>query len=184
VDLALVAEYAGIENFDLKKANAELHYGITPPDTSYYIKVPTSLAPAVAAVLENEELTLIKYYIHTIRSGDTLWGITRRYGITESQLISQNPGLQNKFLKIGTQLIIPAFKEVSDAATTPKTTQQPQQKTAPASFTGTHLVKRGETLWSIARAYNIDPETLARVNNMGPGDVLRTGSILKTPAIP
>jgi len=40
VDLALVAKHAGVPGADLKKANGELIYGITPPDPNYHIKAP------------------------------------------------------------------------------------------------------------------------------------------------
>jgi len=198
VDLNLVAEHAGLHGIvDLKKANGELIYGITPPDPGYHIKVPALHAPVIASVLEDPDLTLIKYYFHIIRSGDTLSGIARNYGITENQIRGSNPGLQDRYLKVGQQLIIPAIKQTAFAATTPKQEAvAPKQETpvkkeedltpvqaGDAAFNGIHLVKRGETLWSIARAYNTKPETLARINSMGLNDVLRVGSTLKTPTI-
>ncbi|MDR2701759.1 MAG: LysM peptidoglycan-binding domain-containing protein [Spirochaetaceae bacterium] len=173
VDLGMVAEHAGLSATDLKKANSELTYGITPPDPSYHIKVPAAQAHLIAAVLKDPKLTLIKYYFHTIRSGDTLSGIAVRYGVTEKQIRSNNPGLQERFLKIGQRLIIPALKEINLAAAAPRQDN--------VSFSGTHLVKRGETLWSIALAYNTDPETLARINGMRLNDILKAGSSLKTP---
>jgi membrane-bound lytic murein transglycosylase D len=174
VDLGIVAEYAGLSGFDLQKANGELTYGITPPDPNYHIKAPAKYAPAIVSVLEDPGLTLIKYYFHTIQSGDTLSGIARRYGVTENQIRSNNPGLRDKYLKIGQRLIIPALKEINLAITTVK-----QETTV--SHNGTHLVKRGETFWSIARAYNTSPEYLARINGMKLNDTLQIGSSLKTP---
>ena len=199
VDLSLVAEHAGLTGFDLKNANRELIYGITPPDMPYHIKAPAEFAPAIVSVLEDPELTLIKYYFHIIRSGDTLSGISRRYGITENQIRSSNPGLQDKYLKVGQRLIIPVLKDANTAAApkqeslqqptpvtqqeTPAIAQTQQSSETRVLFTGNHLVKRGETLWSIARAYNVRPEILAEINNMGLNDVLRVGSTLKTPGM-
>jgi membrane-bound lytic murein transglycosylase D len=173
VDLGLVAEHAGLSGAELKKANGELYYGITPPDPNYHIKVPSAQAAAVAAVLDDPEITLIKYYFHTIHYGDTLSEIAQSYGISVSQITSYNPGLQPQYLKIGQRLIIPALRDV-------RITDRPRTTEA-VSFTGTHLVKRGESLWSIALAYNTDPETLATVNGMSLNDTLREGRALKTP---
>jgi membrane-bound lytic murein transglycosylase D len=173
VDLGLVAEHAGLSGTELKKANGELYYGITPPDPNYHIKVPLAQVPAVAAVLEDPEITLIKYYFHTIHYGDTLSEIAQRYGISVSQITSYNPGLRPQYLKIGQRLIIPALRDVR-VADRPRIIDQ-------VAFTGTHLVKKGESLWSIALAYNTDPETLATVNGMALNDTLREGRALKTP---
>ncbi|MDR1505829.1 MAG: LysM peptidoglycan-binding domain-containing protein [Treponema sp.] len=173
VDLGLVAEHAGLPGTDLKKANGELHYGITPPDPNYHIKVPSAHAPAVVSVLDDPEITLIKYYFHTIRSGDTLSEIAQRYGISVNQIASYNPGLRPQYLKIGQRLIIPALKD--------RQIEERPRIASQVSFNGTHLVKRGESLWSIALAYNTDPETLATANGMGLNDTLREGRALKTP---
>jgi membrane-bound lytic murein transglycosylase D len=176
VDLGLVAEYAGIAAVDLKKANSELHYGITPPDPNYTIKVPMAQAQAVVSVLENPDLALIKYYFHIIRKGDTLSGIAQNYGISINQITGNNPGIRPTYLNVGQRLIIPAMREIKTAsAPAPK-------KKAQAAYSGTHLVKKGESLWSIALAYNTNPETLAAINGMRVNEVLRAGRSLKTPA--
>jgi len=68
--------------------------------------------------------------------------------------------------------MIPAVKEL------PQPAQKPM---ATIDFSGTHRVERGESLWSIARIYGIDSETLARANNMELNEILREGRLLKTP---
>ncbi|MDQ3809716.1 MAG: LysM peptidoglycan-binding domain-containing protein, partial [Chloroflexota bacterium] len=44
-----------------------------------------------------------------------------------------------------------------------------------------HVVEAGETLWRIAREAGTDAATLARLNNLADGDVLRTGQSLQLP---
>ncbi|MDR0442618.1 MAG: LysM peptidoglycan-binding domain-containing protein [Treponema sp.] len=45
------------------------------------------------------------------------------------------------------------------------------------------MVKKGETLWSLARFYGTDPQTLADVNNMELNQILNEGKNLKVPII-
>ncbi|MDR0525827.1 MAG: LysM peptidoglycan-binding domain-containing protein [Spirochaetaceae bacterium] len=172
VDLELLAAEAGIDKRDLKSANRELLYNVTPPDQNYYLKVKSADAEAVAAVLERTDLPLIRYYFHTVASGDTLSEIAQHFGVSVDTILKNNPGLQARYLKIGTRLLIPAYKDVGP--------YRPVQRTVPVSGgAGTYTVKPGDTLWSIARAYKTTPETLARLNSMKLNDVLRVGKQLK-----
>jgi membrane-bound lytic murein transglycosylase D len=175
-DLGMLAAEAGIDAGALQKANRELLYGITPPDGSYHLKVPLADAEKVSAVLSRADLPLVKYYIYTIGSGDTLLALALHYGVSVDQILQSNPGTQARYLKIGSRLMIPAFKEAA-----PYTRQKlPAQG---LDFSGSHLVKKGETLWSIALAYELDPEALAEANGMRLDDLLREGRSLKTPII-
>jgi membrane-bound lytic murein transglycosylase D len=172
VDLNLLAAEAGADRDLLYGGNRELLYNVSPPDGGYRLKVPGRDAAALAAALEKRETPLLKYYFHTIRSGDTLSALSRHYGVSVELIQGANPGIQPRFLKLGQRIMIPAFREVS-----------PYQRPAAggASFTGNYLVKKGETLWAIALAYDVDPETLAEANGMGLNDVLREGRSLKVP---
>jgi membrane-bound lytic murein transglycosylase D len=173
VDLELLAKEAHVDPVALKKANSELVYEVTPPDADYYLKVRKADAAAISAVLERKDLNLVRYYIYTIKSGDTLSELAQHYGISMNHILNANPGIQARYLKIGARVLIPAFKEAEPF--------QRRAATASSSYTGTHKVVKGESLWGIARRYNVDPEALAKANNMRLNDVLPIGKILKTP---
>jgi membrane-bound lytic murein transglycosylase D len=172
VDLDLLAIEAGVDGEELKRANRELAYSVTPPDSAYHLKVPARDAAALAEVLERQDLSLIRYYFHTIKAGDTLSALAQHYGVSLDQITGYNPGIQPRNLKIGARLIIPALRTV---------VPYQRERDAPPAFGGNHLVKRGETLWSIALTYRIDPENLAEANGMDLNDILREGRTLKTP---
>jgi membrane-bound lytic murein transglycosylase D len=173
-DLNILAAEAGVEAETLKNANRELSFNVTPPGGNYYLKVPAADADKVAAVLARKDVQLIKYYFHTISSGDTLLALALHYGITVDQILEANPGTQARYLRIGARLLVPAFKDAVPF-------QKPRASPEGLVFDGNHLVKRGESLWSIALAYDVDPEILAQVNGMGLNDILREGRSLKTP---
>ncbi|MDR1300997.1 MAG: LysM peptidoglycan-binding domain-containing protein [Treponema sp.] len=173
VDLGLLALAAEVDHDELKRANRELLFNVTPPDADYHLKVRAADVAAISAVLERRDFALIKYYFHTIASGDTLSALALQYGISVDHILNANPGTQAKYLKIGSRLLIPAFKDLQGSLSS--------TTIGFGQFEGKHLVKSGETLWSIARSYNITPEALAHANGMGLSDILYEGKHLKTP---
>lgn len=178
VDLDMLAGEAGIDGAELKRMNRELRYNVTPPDTAYYLKVRAAHAESLEAVLARDDLPLLRFYFHTIRYGDTLSVLARHYGITAAQITAANPGIQERYLKLGYMLKIPALIDVGPM----KGGSSGTAEGAPV-FDGKHTVKRGETLWSIALAYEVDPLVLAAVNGMELNDTLREGRTLKTPIV-
>jgi membrane-bound lytic murein transglycosylase D len=175
-DLDLLAQEAGIDGETLKWANRELRYGITPPDMEYQLKVRTADVPALSAVLARDGPPLIRYHLYQIQYGDTLSALAQHYGVTVSQIQEANPGVRERYLKIGEALRIPALGE-------PGPWRERKNTGEGLAFAGAHLVKRGETLWSIALDYGIDPQVLARANDMELDETLREGRRLKTPIL-
>ena len=77
-------------------------------------------------------------------------------------------------ITLGARILVPALKDVGP--------YKPDRAGAvEVAFDGTYLVKKGETLWSIALAFEIDPERLAQANGMELSATLREGRVLKTP---
>lgn len=173
-DLKLIEEKAGIERGLLKTLNPELIYGITPRDPSYELKVPAEYKESVKAIISNKDEPLVVYYYHTIHSGDTLSALSRHYGVSVEQIKQANPGIQERYLQLGSKIKIPALKNVGPY-------ERPVSPATSIAFEGSHVVKKGETLWSIALTYEVDPEVLATVNGLNLSSVLREGSVLKTP---
>jgi membrane-bound lytic murein transglycosylase D len=177
--LDIIAKEAGVDRNLLHRLNLELLHGITPADKNYELKVPLAQAEMVAAAFENEDLKLLQYYRYQIRYGDTLSALSRHYGISLAMIEQHNPGIQSRYLKIGETVIIPAFKETAPYT---GTTDTPPQKQSGA-FEGTHLVSKGDTLWSLAVHYHVDPFVLAQENNMDFNQILSIGKVLKVPII-
>jgi membrane-bound lytic murein transglycosylase D len=172
VSLDVLAAETGADKELLRRLNAELLYGISPADKNYLLKVPLAQLPLINKVLERKDQQLVRYYFYVVREGDTLSALSRHYGVPLSFIEQHNPGIRNRYLKIGETIIIPALQE------TPPPASKPEQA---ASFNGTHVVKKGETLWSLGRRYGVDPQALAKANNMELNDVLREGKALKVP---
>ncbi|MDR0464891.1 MAG: LysM peptidoglycan-binding domain-containing protein [Treponema sp.] len=171
VSVDIIAEETGISRELLRRLNAELTHGITPAGTGHLLKVPFSHLEIVNNTLKREDLQLIRFYYHVVRSGDTLWGLSRYYGTSLNMIEQHNPGISNRYLKIGETVIIPAFNEVTP----------PARPVVNQNFDGNHTVQQGESFWSISRLYGVDPQVLAETNGMRLDQILHIGRVLRVP---
>ncbi len=98
---------------------------------------------------------------YTVKKGDTLYSIARKYNTTISKLAQANNIKNINLIRVGQVLKLPG-------TVTPK----------PAPVR-TYTVKRGDTLYSIARKYNTTVTKIAQTNNIKNVNVIRIGQVLK-----
>lgn len=123
--------------------------------------MPTSSAPAPTAPAITATLSGPQTIRHVVKRGDTIAQLSRVYRTTMAEIIRANPGITDpNNLRVGTVLTI-----------TVGTGQAAR----------THTVQRGETLYSIARKYNITPESLAQANGLTDPNRLAVGQVLVIP---
>jgi LysM repeat protein len=106
------------------------------------------------------------FVIHQVDQGETLYAIARRYKADVNQIINQNNIIGNN-LQVGQVLEIPISAPRSTAST-PKTGK-------------THVVKAGETLFAVARKYEVKVDEIVAWNSLASeslsiGQELRIGS--------
>ena len=175
IDVRLLAEELGLESETIRKLNPSLRYFITPPNIKYQLRLPSAYTEAAQTVLSQSDKLLIKYYRYRIKSGDTLYALAKHYGVSIQSILNYNEGLKPETLKIGKTILIPALKSVG--AYSGKSIAQTR------NFDGTHTIKKGDTLWSLALKYSISVELLAQKNNLTVNSVLKLGNILKVPIL-
>lgn len=100
---------------------------------------------------------------YTVKSGDTLWGISKRFGVSVNDLKTAN-NLKNNTLSIGQLLFIPKNE----------TTQ---------IETEIYTVKSGDTLYQISKKYNLTVDELKKLNNLT-SNTLSIGQKLYVKKIP
>jgi membrane-bound lytic murein transglycosylase D len=115
--------------------------------------------------------------VHTVRRGDTLWDISRRYGISLDQLCSWNGLTRSATLRPGQRLNIAGPAE-STGRTVAVALEEPAR--APAGYT----VRKGDSLWLISRRFRVSVAQLQEWNGLRKGTVLQPGQtlIVKPPA--
>lgn len=173
VDIAMLASITGIPYEIIKAGNLELRYGVTPPDGKYSIKVPISYEERVQAAIASRK-TLMSVYMHSVHSGDTISALAQHYEVSVSMITKMNPGLNPNRIRIGQNIVIPAFKDKKPY----KGAARPVDTLA---YAGTYVVIKGDTLWSISLKYSVQPEVLAEKNSMNLSSVLREGMTLLVP---
>ncbi len=121
-----------------------------------------TLSTSATALADNKEGNMqivyidgVKYNIYNVAKGDTLYSLSKRFGISIDEITRINPSLVDG-LKAGQALKIPLAKQNQKKVKKPKKQFQ------------THTVKRGETLFGISRRYEISLNTLIEDNNVDP----------------
>jgi membrane-bound lytic murein transglycosylase D len=181
VDLRLLARALDLDPELLREANAELRYPVTPVyPQGYLLKLPAGLGPQVNALLADPGSRLLEYRYHPLASGDTLYGLSRRYGVALALLEQANAGLDPRRLPLGAVVRIPV---VDRAAATAAAPSPPAASRSAPDFRGTWRVAPGDTLWAIARRHETTPELLAAANGRSLDDLLKPGDTLKVPAL-
>lgn len=172
IDLVEFAKNSKIDRQLLRHLNRGFKRWATSPDGPHRLLVPLNSDNDVDyAKLAIENTPKVNYRNHRITNGDTLSGIARTYGVSVAALRNANK-LRNTKIRAGKSLLIPVRSPV--AATQPiktATTNGQESKV-------THRVKRGDTLWSIARHYQVKLDQLMNWNNLRSNDILNLNQVL------
>lgn len=103
------------------------------------------------------------YSVHKVDRKETLYSISKKYGVTYEDLYEMNPSLKSEGLKSGTEIKIPDKSSVSVQTLTVSDTLTKIDKENKPTFT-VHEVKKGETLYSISRTYGISSDEIVKLN--------------------
>lgn len=98
---------------------------------------------------------------YTIKRGDTLWGISKKYGVSVQNLVDWNNIQNSNLIYPGQRLILHGSYSSSDSGNI------------------YYTVQRGDTLWRIARRYRTCPRRIARINGITNPNLIYPGQILK-----
>lgn len=114
--------------------------------------------------------------IHKVQKGDTLYSIGRKYQITVSELRVANNLSEKDVLKVGKKLIIPSADIENAVALSTNYSVKSNSKN-----TKSYAVQKGDTLYGIAKKYNIKVAELCSLNGLTSNDVLKVGQKIKVP---
>lgn len=153
LDLVKAAELAQVSADEIKHLNPAFKYRVATPKDQYQLLIPIEQAErfssALARLPESERVSITRY---TVRRGDNLSQIARQHNLSVSSLRQAN-NLSGSRINIGQQLIVPRG-----------TTQLAKQSTRTPKTKRTYTVQSGDSLYSIARRFNVELKQLQAWN--------------------
>lgn len=105
---------------------------------------------------------------YTVKTGDTLYAISRRYNISINQLALVNNIKNVNLIRVGQVLVIPGIS--GSGGTTP-----------PPTASSKYTVKSGDTLYAIAKKYGLSVQQIVAANNIKNANLILPGQILTIP---
>ena len=168
IDLNNVVKVTAVDVADFTRLNPAYRRAITPPEGKHNLLLPVGTAQPLRDMLATTDpKTWVPHTEYAVANGDTLSQIAARFDIPTSWLRSRN-NLRNDRLQIGQVLLIPHSRDNIDyLSNTLNTEVQPDY----------HLVRQGDSLWTIARKYNTSIKRLRERNKLS-SNTLRIGDRL------
>ncbi|MFP4156898.1 MAG: LysM peptidoglycan-binding domain-containing protein [Opitutales bacterium] len=114
---------------------------------------------------------------YTVKKGDSLWAISKRYDVSLKELYEANGLNKNSVLRVGQQIEIPVEGSTATVDTVEPERSQP---TRMDQDTTDYTVRRGDTLSKIANQYDTTVGAIKAANGKG-SDMIRVGETLVIP---
>lgn len=142
------------------------------------------LIPAKVDRVPQTASTTNKPVYHVVEKGETVFGLTRKYKITEKKFLEWNPDAK-KGLKVGDKVIV-GYEKINETTelvnTESKDSSSIQALVSVHQNIGDsiveHKVQSGETLYTLSKRYMVSQSQIKEMNDGLPNG-LRTGDIIK-----
>lgn len=183
IDISVAAELAEISVDEFKALNASFNRP-TIPAHSAKLNIPTEKVAIFQANLDAYKGNLSNWKTYQPKAGETYLTIAQRHGITVAQLRAIN-GLSARQSKAQQQaLLVPSTSlgegSIQLASLNSAVSKQPSASPSRRTAVRTHTVKRGDTLYAIAKRYDTSVTELRKLNNLRSNN-LSLGSRLRVP---
>ena len=172
-DLSVLAHSAEISFNTLKNLNPELRQSATPTDP-YILKIPkgkmTTFLNNYNTLPENQRFAP-QHTVHRVKRNESLWTISRKYGVSIHDLAAVNKIKNRNKIKMGQKLTIPIRG--------PKVRYTTNKKTGPNGHVKkVYTVKKGDTLGHIAENHKTLARNIRRWNGLEYGGLIYPGQKL------
>lgn len=183
LDLQVAAELADLSKEEMLALNPAFNHWVTDPDGPHQILVPLDrqdrFKEGIAALPPMERVRIV---YHRVRRGDTLGEIADKYGVSVAVLRSANK-IRGNTIHPGQDLLIAAAPKGMKLPSGAELASLAEEETPVRSRSSSdkHVVRRGDTLWSIARTHGVSMDRLADRNGLSRSGTLSVGQVLAIP---
>jgi membrane-bound lytic murein transglycosylase D len=182
-DLEVIARLAGSDYETIKRLNPELKRWSTPPGkSSYPVRLPVGSAVAFAEQYAQLPMNQRANFVaHKVVKGDTPAALARRYGVRTDDLLRFNQVRDARSLRIGQNLLIPLNPDTGNLSLADLREALRDDAPAGRSSKATvqkYTVRSGDSLWKIAKRYQVTEQQLRSWNKLDKKALLRVGQKL------
>lgn len=174
------------KNLDYQLVDAESLRDKKPEPKPQYtaetrtVRLSSNTTETTKPDVKAEAVAEVQNVSHEVKPGETLSGLAKKYNTSISAITEANEKALKRGLQAGQSLTIPASGGY-DVTTSASTAIASSTEEAP-EFSGTHHVKSGETLHSLARKYNTTVAAITEANEKALKRGLQAGQTLVVPA--
>ena len=174
-----ISHHLKVPDNELAALNSELRFKVTP-DKEYDLKIPRGTAERFALVVNQIPKSKLpgsaRYVRHRIRRGESLSTIARKYGSSVRAIVRANHLTSRHRIRAGKTLKIPlrGYSYVEERGYKPSRRITKSQK----GKIITYKVKKGSSLWLIARRYDTTVSEIKKMNGLQ-SNRLKVGQVLR-----
>jgi LysM repeat protein len=149
-----ISKAYGLTVEELTKENPPAVYGINEGQT---LRIPVSEVndkaqeQSIQSKLKHDDA---KFIYHKLQPGETIFSLSKVYGVSENEIITSNPGIEISRLPVGSEIAVPRKDFMTDR----------QEFAVQESNYIFHKVVKGESLSSIATQYDLTVRELRKEN--------------------
>jgi membrane-bound lytic murein transglycosylase D len=179
ISIQVAAELAGISTQEMYELNPAYHRWATDPTGPHMLLLPVEFAETfrqnLLQLTPDQRMRVERY---TVRAGDTVASIAARFGTTTQHLRELNELSAPNNVQEGAEIRVPSAVAELPPLVLKAAARVDARSRRGQAVRAVHVVRRGDSLWSIAKRHNMDVVTLASLNRLDPADTLRAGQRL------